>query len=291
MNRWLAIICLFLLPFFANAENGKISVGKGQKIYYEEYGQGEPVILLHGHTLDRRMWKGQVELLRDSFRVIVPDLRGYGLSSDPLPAQQFTYTDDVIALMDSLSIGKAHVVGLSMGAYVAGELLAMHPDRVLSCMMVAGEICGRPGPSTPKTKEERERQRIGNEKILRQGLDKYKNDRVEDLIRRAGSRGEEMRDALTEMIMEWGAWQVTHVTARIYYGQEAFQSLKRNKPDVRTLIVYGELEGKKPSRMLNYLPHAEQITIPNCGHMVNMEQPEQFNSLLLRWLRGLPVEE
>ena len=291
MNRWLAIICLFFLPLFANAESGKISVGKGQKIYYEEYGQGEPVILLHGHTLDRRMWKAQVELLRDSFRVIVPDLRGYGLSSDPFPYQQFTYTDDVIALMDSLSIGKAHVVGLSMGAYVAGELLAMHPDRLLSCMMVAGEICGRPGPSTPKTKEERERQRIGNAKIQRQGLDKYKRDRVEDLIRRAGSRGEEMRNALTEMIMEWGAWQVTHVTARIYYGQEAFLSLKRNKPDIRTLIVYGELEGKKPSRMLNFLSNAEQITIPDCGHMVNMEQPELFNSLLMNWLRGLPVEK
>ena len=60
-------------------------------MYYEEHGSGEPVLLLHGHTLDRRMWDGQVAVLQDRWRVIVPDLRGYGKTSDPAEGYQFTH--------------------------------------------------------------------------------------------------------------------------------------------------------------------------------------------------------
>ena len=117
-----------------------MSLHDGARIYYEDEGEGEVVLLLHGHTLDRRMWAGQVKVLKDSFRVIVPDFRGYGLSSDPIEGVQFTYADDLIEMLDFLNISKVHVVGLSMGGYVAGDLLAMYPKRLLSCMMVAGEI-------------------------------------------------------------------------------------------------------------------------------------------------------
>ena len=62
--------------------------------------------------------------------------------------------DDVLTLMDSLRIEKAHVVGLSMGSFVAGDLLAIHPERLLSCVMASGGIHPSKGPSEPMTAEE-----------------------------------------------------------------------------------------------------------------------------------------
>lgn len=253
-------------------------------LYYEEYGQGEPVLLIHGHTLDRRMWQREVNLLKGRYRVIVPDLRGYGLSPDPVEGRQFTYADDMIALLDGLHIDRVHVVGLSMGAYVAGDMLAIYPERLLSCMMVAGEISTSPGPSTPKSSAENARRRQEAAALLRRGLEPYKRKRIEALIERGGSRAEEMRDLVTQMVMDWGCWQSLHVTARVYYGQDAFAKLRVRRPDVRSIIIYGDKEKKPQSRMLKYLPNASQITVEDCGHMVNLEQPEMFDRILLEWL-------
>ena len=85
-------------------------------LYYEECGEGQPVILVHGHSLDHRMWDGQFADLARDYRVIRYDLRGYGLSSPQTEDFQFTHVEDLVALMDSLHIEKAHVVGLSLGA-------------------------------------------------------------------------------------------------------------------------------------------------------------------------------
>lgn len=286
MKRFWTFLFSMLFSISLFAEGKTMILHDGAQIYYDDYGAGEVVLLLHGHTLDRRMWAEQVKVLKDSFRVIVPDFRGYGLSSDPIEGKQFTYADDLIEMLDSLNISKVHVVGLSMGGYVAGDLLAMYPKRLLSCMMVAGEICNRPGPTMPKTREAKEKQRQSNAKALRGGLVAYKIERIDQLVQRAGSHGEEMRQALTTMILEWGAWQAQHVTCRVYYGRDAWARLNEIKPNVPSLIIYGEKEGAGRSRMLDCLPDADQLTFPDCGHMVNMEQPAMFNETLLRWLRN-----
>ena len=286
MKRFLLFLFGMVISSSLFAEEKVMTLHDGARIYYDDIGKGEVVLLLHGHTLDKRMWAEQVKVLKDSFRVIVPDFRGYGLSSDPIEGVQFTYADDLIEMLDSLDISKVHVVGLSMGGYVAGDLLAMYPSRLLSCMMVAGEICNRPGPTMPKTREERERQRQWNAKSLKVGLVNYKIDRINQLVARAGSHGEEMRQPLTVMILEWRAWQAQHVTCRVYYGRDAWARLKETKPNVPSLIIYGEKEGAGRSRMLDYLPDADQLTFEDCGHMVNMEQPALFNETLLRWLRN-----
>lgn len=76
-------------------------------LYYEECGEGQPVILIHGHSLDHRMWDGQFADLARDYRVIRYDLRGYGLSSPQTEDFQFTHVEDLVALMDSLHIEKA----------------------------------------------------------------------------------------------------------------------------------------------------------------------------------------
>src|SRR5687767_10150317 len=94
---------------------------------FDEVGAGEPVLLLHAFPLDGRMWRPQRELtaLASRCRLIIPDLRGFGRSAGAGEREGDTarslddHADDVAALLDSLGVAKAGVVGLSMGGYIA----------------------------------------------------------------------------------------------------------------------------------------------------------------------------
>lgn len=98
-------------------KQGRVEVGNGS-LYYEEAGTGAPVILVHGHSLDHRMWDEQFSVLAKKYRVIRYDLRGYGISSSQTEDYQFTHAEDLVTLMDSLHIKKAHIVGLSLGGFI-----------------------------------------------------------------------------------------------------------------------------------------------------------------------------
>ena len=107
------IFLYFSIPTFA--ESNYITVTGGGKIYYEEKGKGEPLIFLHGHSLDCTMWDKQFKYFSNHYHAIRLDFRGYGQTSKQIEGFQFCHADDVITLMDSLGIHRAHIVGLSMG--------------------------------------------------------------------------------------------------------------------------------------------------------------------------------
>lgn len=92
------------------------------------------MLLLHSGVADRRMWRAIVPPLSTGFRVIAPDLRGFGES--PLPGGDFGDADDVAALLDVLGLRDAAVVGSSLGGRVALELATLHPDRVSSLVLL-----------------------------------------------------------------------------------------------------------------------------------------------------------
>lgn len=258
-------------------------------MYYVEQGEGEAVILLHGHSLDRRMWAQQVPALAEKYRVICPDFRGYGLSSEQSETEQFTHADDVITLMDTLHIDRAHVVGLSMGAFVAGDMLAIYPDRLLSCLLASGGIRSTPGPHTPMDEAESARRDQEIAALQQKGIDAYKREWIEILMKSGGTEREAMRPALTQMVNEWSAWQPLHKEVRLFYAREAMDTLARRRPEVPTLILSGENDyaGKKPT-MLQYLPQGSHQVLPNCGHMMNMDQPQAFNAVMIDFLAAHP---
>ena len=105
---------------------------------YEVSGSGEPVVLITGLGGDVSFWRGMVPLLSDRFKVITFDNRGSGLTEYP---DEFfdieTLTDDVVLLMDRLSIKKAHVLGWSMGGNVAQDIALRYPERVASLTLVS----------------------------------------------------------------------------------------------------------------------------------------------------------
>ncbi|HVS21362.1 MAG TPA: alpha/beta fold hydrolase, partial [Pyrinomonadaceae bacterium] len=131
---------------------------RGIDLTYDDAGSGPSIVLLHGYPFDRSMWREQIDFLRArGYRVVAPDLRGFGEMSDKLQfvadadrreterqAEAYrtitTMADmarDVAALMDELEIDRAVVCGLSMGGYVAFEFVHLFPSRV-SALVLAG---------------------------------------------------------------------------------------------------------------------------------------------------------
>ncbi len=106
-------------------------------LYYRTQGDGDPVIILHGLFGDSLNWAGVARLLQDDYRLILPDMRNHGRSPhDNDDCSYSAMAEDVLALMDRLSIEKAHLIGHSMGGKAAMTLALRHPDRVRSLTVV-----------------------------------------------------------------------------------------------------------------------------------------------------------
>ena len=107
----------------------------GVKIRYVTAGKGEPIVFLHGWMSDSSMW-GRLDTnpAAKEYQLIAVDLRGHGKSDKPHEPEKYgpEMAEDVVRLLDHLKLPKAHLVGYSMGAIVAGKVAATHPDRVLS---------------------------------------------------------------------------------------------------------------------------------------------------------------
>ena len=294
--HWKIIIIkiILLLNMISNSNttiSGYIPISGEGKMYYEQNGKGEPLIFLHGHSLDTRMWDPQWEFFSKYYHVIRFDFRGYGKSSDQSETFQFTHVDDLITLMNFLKIEKAHIIGLSMGAFVAGDMLAMYPERMLSCTLTSGGIRSVSGPSEPMGEEEKKKRDKEIEELKKKGIDRYKKEWHKILMASGGTQREKMSLPLYQMVKDWSAWQQLHKEVRNYYAKEAWEELKRKgKVDVPTLLVRGENEVKYRTRNPNemqYLSKARFVILKDCGHMLNMDRPDEYNQLLLSFLKSI----
>jgi pimeloyl-ACP methyl ester carboxylesterase len=134
--QWLTLPPTPTLP--KAAESGLAPVN-GIKIWYAAFGDGEPVILLHGGLVNSNWWGNQVRALQTRYRIIVMDSRGHGRSSrDDAPYGYDLMASDVLGLMDFLKIRKAAIVGWSDGAIIGLDTAIHHPDRLSKLFAFAG---------------------------------------------------------------------------------------------------------------------------------------------------------
>ena len=142
---WIMVVAAGgLLSAHARAEDGTFD-SNGVKIRYVTEGSGDPVVLIHGWMADSSMWGsdvfGNTRLkAAEGFQAIAMDCRGHGKSDKPHDVEKYgvEMAEDVIRLLDHLKLEKAHIVGYSSGAFIAGKVAAMHPERVLS-LVYAGQ--------------------------------------------------------------------------------------------------------------------------------------------------------
>jgi len=107
-------------------------------IYYEDYGKGEPLLLIAGWGTDLSCWLPQIPEFSTKYRVIAFDNRGAGRTDAPDEPYSFRMmADDAVGLLDALGIGKAHILGMSMGGCIAQEMAIEHPERTRSLILAA----------------------------------------------------------------------------------------------------------------------------------------------------------
>lgn len=117
----------------------------GTEVYYEQHGEGPPLIMINGWTLSSEYWPPQlIKDLSRNHQVTIFDNRGTGRSDKPdIPYSIDMMADDVNGLMDTIKVQKAHVLGFSMGGMIAQVLALKHPEKVLS-LILCGTLCGGP---------------------------------------------------------------------------------------------------------------------------------------------------
>lgn len=270
-------------------KRGSVKVDEA-KLYYEETGTGEPVIFVHGHSLNHRMWDEQFYEFGKYYRVIRYDIRGYGYSSPQTETKQFTHVEDLVCLMNALNIEKAHIVGLSLGGFIGADMLGWFPERMLSAVLASGNVRPLPKPSVPMDTDETARRDAEIAALKKKGVDVMKREWFYGLMKSGGTQRERMRMPLWNMIYQWDAWQPLHKEVRVIAGGDAFDELKENRPIVPVMLLEGKSENnhfpEKPE-MLKYLPKGQIVVVPDAGHMMNMEQPEEFNRIILDFLQKI----
>ena len=109
----------------------------GIQLYYEEHGNGEPVLLIMGITAPGSVWEKHAEFWSQKFRCLLPDNRGVGLTDKPAgPYTSAMMADDFAGLLDALGLNQVRVVGCSMGSIIAQQLALRHPTRVRSLVLM-----------------------------------------------------------------------------------------------------------------------------------------------------------
>ncbi|HTA09350.1 MAG TPA: alpha/beta fold hydrolase, partial [Streptosporangiaceae bacterium] len=120
---------------------GRFIEVNGVSLYVEEHGAGDPVVLMHGFPDSARLWRDQVPfLVSNGFRVIAPDMRGFGRSGRPQEVAAYRLQNvmaDVIGLLDAFGIEAAHVVGHDWGAAAAWLTATLAPDRVRRLVVIS----------------------------------------------------------------------------------------------------------------------------------------------------------
>ena len=113
----------------------------GARLYYEVAGCGHPLVLVHGFTLDTRMWNDQFAVFAEHYRVVRYDMRGFGKSTVPVN-MKYDHADDLAGLLDYLGIPRAHLVGLSLGGKVGVRFVLAYPQRVSAFVAVDSALDG-----------------------------------------------------------------------------------------------------------------------------------------------------
>ena len=148
----LAALAGFAYHQFTHRVEGQYFESGGVKIHYTVEGEGEPVVLVHGFAVNGDLnWRkpGIISHLSKHYRVITMDVRGHGLSGKPHDPSQYgtRLADDVVSLLEHLEIERAHLVGYSLGGFIALKAAAMYPDKWLSIVPMAS---GWENPETSK---------------------------------------------------------------------------------------------------------------------------------------------
>ena len=248
------------------------------KLAFDDAGRGDCVVLIHGHPFDRTLWAPQVTALSGGFRVVAPDLRGFGRSpvTPPLVTMR-EYAADVEELLDGLEIARAAIVGLSMGGLVAMELAAAAPERYWALGLVATTA----QPPSPQDRQIRDERADATERDGMRVLVDYMQTGLYSPACPPGVRARV--DAMMAAAPPAGAAAALRGRGRRPDYRPLLAAL-----DIPALVVAGTADpwsdAAVTAEIVASLRRPELVAIDGAGHLPNLEAAARFNDALLAFL-------
>ena len=246
-------------------------------------GDGPALLLIHGFPLDHSMWTHQVATLK-GWRRIAPDLRGCGLSEAAGDYSMATYADDLVRLLDQMQVKKAVVAGLSLGGYIAFELVRRYRDRVAGLIL----LDTRAEADTPEGRASRETLI----EVARKAGPGAVGERM--LPRLLGRTTQRTQPHLVPQVKEMAErWSVPGMVGALGAMRERPDSTALlHTVDVPTLVVVGEEDEVTPPTlaraMTSAIPSAAMTTIAAAGHLSALEAPSAVSRVMAEFLEAVP---
>lgn len=259
-----------------------IRTDDGVELYYEECGQGTPVIWVHEFAGDHRSWEPQMRYFSRQYRCISYAARGYPPSQVPASPTSYSQTraaDDVRSVMDALGIERAHVIGLSMGGFATLHFGLRYPSRALS-LVVAGVGYGAEPEQAAEFRNLSEQAAQQFEQLGSAGFAPlYATGASRVQFQNKDPRGwAEFAERLAQHDALGSANTMRGVQARrpsLYSLESQLRGLT-----VPTLVVSGDEDDHclQPSLFLKRtIPASGLWILPKTGHTINLEEPATFN--------------
>lgn len=249
---------------------------RGIDFAYDDHGDGPAVLLVHGHPFDRTMWAPQVATFVDRYRLLVPDLRGYGES--PVP-DGVTLLDemalDLAHLLDHLGVERAVVCGLSMGGQVAMEFARLFPARLAGLALCDTD-------ARAETAESRTARLSMAARLEREGMAGYVEDGLADFLHARTLRERPVVVAHMRRMM-LGTPSLGAARAQRGRADRRDHLAALGSVQVPSLVVVGDADAFTPvpvaRQIAEALPAAELAVVEGTGHVPNLEDPAAFDDV------------
>lgn len=248
------------------------------EIYYQEHGQGEPLVFTHGNSLFHAQWAPQVEEFAKTHRVIVWDVRGHGKSTlPPGEVNPDSFSRDLIGLLDSLKIEKAVLCGLSMGGHISLQTAVRYPQRVRALVLI-----GAPFTNSFNWFEKL---------TVPINLLSVRLMPLEWTAKLTADAVSKITPATRSLVEQGFAFMTHDQFLRQWAGNLRMESKHDlHKVQCPTLILHGEkdsLVARQQGVLVASIPGAQFSTIPNAGHLTNLDNPVAVNARISAFLQEL----
>ena len=248
----------------------------GGRLWYDERGEGPAVFLTHAGIADARMWEAQMSSFTGTFRTARYDDRAFGKS--PVPTMPFSPIEDVVHLMDALGIERAALVGNSFGGAIDIEVALAHPDRVWALVAIAPALLGFEGEGHPTLEAAAAARAAGD---VAGSVDL-------ELEVWAPLRTDPDADALIHRMAHDNAG-VEDLPDELFIEPERFAAERLEELSVPTLVVIGDTNPPDfeaiADEIAERVPGARTARIAGADHLVSLRRPDEFDRVVLEFLR------
>jgi 3-oxoadipate enol-lactonase len=245
---------------------------------YAEQGNGPALVFVHAYPLDHTMWQSQMDAFSSSYRVITPDVFGFGASQPPEPWTIAEMGEGLLEFLDHRQIARCTLAGLSMGGYIAIPFALAHRERVERLVLAHTRARG-------DSDAEKKARNDMIEGLKKDGVAPLPDKMIPRLL--AAEASEPVKQFVRSSILRTSAEACIHAVTAMR--DRADQTANLGRITCPTLVITGDADAiikvEDSQKLADAIPNAEMRVIAGTGHLSNLESPAAFNQALDEFLK------